>query len=113
MSNISISKAALDKIIEDKSARTALSAHHLIPRLLYHHRSYSTLNDGRTIEHGPGLTLSFIEPDEAESDHYLPVDPEAHGSLVVGPSTFFRTGKHEIDWTDRKFTLKSDQTNDR
>lgn len=78
-----------------------------MPRLLYHHRSYSTLNDGLSIEHGPGLTLSFIEPDEAENAYYTPIDLGNGDIVAVGPSTFFRVGHHSIDWIDRKFVLSN------
>jgi hypothetical protein len=79
----------------------------LIPRLTYYYRSYSTLNDGRIIEHGPGFTLSFIEQSEARQYQYLTVDLDGGCMLLVGPSTFFQAGEHFIDWVDQKFMLDS------
>lgn len=112
MSNISISNAALDKIVEDTNSQTA-SGPRPIPRLLYYHRSYSTLNDGRIIEHGSGLTLSFVEPGEAKNDYYVPLYLDGGVILLIGPSAFFAAGRHEIDWVDRKFTLTSVKTDER
>lgn len=106
MPNIFFSKAAAEKITEDTKYQPSSNAP-LIPRLLYHHRSYSTLNDGRTIEHGPGLTLSFVEPKEANREYYLPLYLRDGLTLLVGPASFFGAGTHEIDWAGRKFTLNS------
>jgi hypothetical protein len=102
MSNISISKRAAEKILKDWDHRLSLA-----PCLAYYQRSYSTLNDGRVIEHGPGLILSFIEQSEAGQYHYLSFDLGSGCTLLLAPSTFFQSGTHTIHWVDQKFKLDS------
>jgi hypothetical protein len=76
VSNISISKRAKEKILKDRDSQSALLGKSLVPCLNNYSRSYSTLNDGRMIEHGPGFFLSFIEQSEASDDQYLSIDLE-------------------------------------
>jgi hypothetical protein len=106
MPDISFPEAALDKVVEDRRHHAPSGSHSLVPRLLYHHRSYSTLRDGRTIERGPGLSLSFIAAGEVENGNYLLMNRNvtARSSSVHRSSL---AAVHEIDWVDRKFTLKS------
>jgi hypothetical protein len=107
VSRISISKRAMEKILKDLDDRSKLSRIALVPCLAYFRRSYSTLNDGRIIEHGPGLILSFIEQSEARQYNYLTVDLGGGCTLLLAPSTFFQAGAHFIDWVDQKFKLDS------
>jgi hypothetical protein len=107
VASISISKRATEKILKDRYRQSTLLGKSLVPCLNYYHRSYSTLNDGRIIEHGPGFFLSFIEQSEARPYHYLTVDLGSGCTLLLAPSTFFQAGAHFIDWADRKFKLKS------
>jgi hypothetical protein len=107
MSSVSISKRAAAKILEDWDHRSKLLGIVLVPCLAYYQRSYSTLNDGRTIEHGPGFNLSFIEQPEAAQYHYLTVDLGSGCTLLLAPSTFFQAGTYSIDWADQKFKLDS------
>ncbi len=107
MSSISISKTASEKILKDREVHSQLLGRIVTPYLLYYHRSYSTLNEGRIIEHGSGLTLTFIDHYDQSDDHYLSIDLGSNCTLVVGPSTFFQAGAHFIDWVDQKFKLTS------
>jgi hypothetical protein len=75
--------------------------------LAYYQRSYSTLNDGRVIEHGLSLIVSFIEQSEASQHQYLTVDLGSGCTLLLAPSTFFQAGTHFIDWVGQKFKLDS------
>jgi hypothetical protein len=104
MSHVIISKAAAEKILKESER---VHATLLVSRLLYYNRSYSTLGDGRTIEYGPGLVLSFIISDEARDKQYLPITLGRDRSLVLAPAEFFQTGTHSIDWVDENFTLTS------
>ena len=103
MPSIKISEKATEKILKDGETYATLSGKPLIPRLTYYYRSYSTLNDGRIVEHGSGFILSFIEQSEARQYHDLTVDLRSGSTLLLAPSTFFQTGAHFIDWVDRKF----------
>jgi hypothetical protein len=105
MSNISISKAASAKIVAERDNRLSVLGRPVIPRLHYYRRSYSTLNDGRAVEHGPGFMLSFVEPENAADDQYLSIDIGDDCTVSAGPSLLFLSGEHCIDWSDRKFTL--------
>jgi hypothetical protein len=107
VSSVSISKRATEKILQGQRHSLDLVGKPPIPRLTYYYRSYSTLNDGRIVEHGPGFILSFIEQSEARPYHYLTVDLGSGCTLLLAPSTFFQAGAHFIDWADRKFKLKS------
>jgi hypothetical protein len=107
MPSITISKTASERILEERDSRSQFLGRQIIPRLLYYQRSYSELNDGRVIEHGSGLTLSFTEYDEGSDDQYLPIDLGSNCTLLVGPSTFFQSGVYSIDWVGRKFKLSS------
>jgi hypothetical protein len=107
MPSITISEKATEKILKDRENHLNLLGKPLIPRLTYYSRSYSTLNDGRIIEHGSGLTLSFIDRSEAGQYDYLTVDLGSGCTLLLAPSTFFQTGTHSIDWADQKFKLDS------
>jgi hypothetical protein len=107
VSSISISNRAADKILKDLDNRSKLLGIELVPCLAYYQRSYSTLDDGRIIEHGPGLILSFIERSEARQYHYLTVELGSGCTLLLAPSTFFQAGAHFIDWVDQKFKLDS------
>lgn len=106
MSSISISKSATEKILNDRDIHSQLGRP-VVPYLLHYQRSYSTLNDGRIIEHGSGLALSFIDHYDPSDDQYLYIDLGSNCTVVVGPSTFFQAGAHYIDWVDRKFKLTS------
>jgi hypothetical protein len=88
-------------------SHSQLLGRHVIPYLLYCQRSYSTLNDGRIIEHGSGLTLSFIEHYDANDGQYLSIDLSSDCTLLLAPLTFFQAGAHSIDWVDQKFKLTS------
>jgi hypothetical protein len=103
VSSISISQRATEKILKDRDIHSQLGRP-VIPYLLHYQRSYSTLNDGRIIEHGPGFFLSFIEQSEASDDQYLSIDLGSNRTLVIGPATCFQDGVHSIDWVDWKFT---------
>jgi hypothetical protein len=105
MASVSISKTAAEKILKEKDIRSRFSGRPVIPRLHYYRRSYSTLNDGRTIEYGSGFSLSFVECDDAGDDQYLSIDLGRDCTLLVGPSTMFQAGVHSIDWFDQKFKL--------
>jgi hypothetical protein len=107
MPSIRISENATEKILKDRETHSTLSGKSLIPRLTYYCRSYSTLNDGRIIEHGPGFILSFIEQSEAAQYHDLTVGVGSGCTLLLAPSTFFQAGAHFIDWADQKFKLDS------
>jgi len=107
MPNVSISEKATEKILKDRETHSILSGTPLIPRLTYYYRSYSTLTDGRIIEHGPGFTLSFIEQSEAGQYQHLTIDLGSGCALLLAPSTFFQAGAHFIDWADQKFKLDS------
>jgi hypothetical protein len=106
VSSISISKRATEKLLKDSDYRSKLRGVPLVPCLAYYQRSYSTLNDGRIIEHGPGLILSFIEQSEAGQYQYPTVDLGSGCTLLLAPSTFFQSGTHFIDLVDdQKFKL--------
>ena len=107
VSNISISISATEKILKDWHHRSKLLGKALVPCLAYYQRSYSTLNDGRIIEYGPGLLLSLIEQPEAGQYHYLAVDLGRGCTLLLAPSTYFEAGAHFIDSVDQKFKLDS------
>jgi len=107
MTNISISKTASQRIIKETENQFKSQPQKTIPCLLYYHRSYSNLTDGRTVEHGSGLTFSFIDGKEAKGDQYLSVDLGDHFTLALGPAAFFSVGTHLIDWVDKRFTLAS------
>jgi hypothetical protein len=105
VASISISKRATEKILKERDRQSTFLGKSLVPCLNYYTRSYSTLNDGRIIEHGPGFFLSFIEPSEARDDQYLSIDLGGNCTLVIGPATYLQDGVHSIDWIDWKFTL--------
>ena len=107
MASIRISEKATEKILKDRETHATLSGKSLIPRLTYYCRSYSTLNDGRIIEHCPGFIMSFIDQSEAAQYHDLTVSFGSGCTLLLAPSTFFQTGTHSIDWVDQKFKLDS------
>jgi hypothetical protein len=107
MSSILISKRATGKILKDWDTHSKLWGRSVIPCLQYYHRSYSTLNEGRIVEHGSRLILSFIEQSEASQYQYLTVGLGSDCTILVGPSTFFQTGVHSIDWVDKRFNLTS------
>jgi hypothetical protein len=59
------------------------------------------------VEHGSGLTFSFIDGKEAKGDQYLSVDLADTCTLALGPAAFFGVATHVIDWVDKRFTLTS------
>ena len=109
MSKISISQVAADKIERDRRTFIDLRGRDLIPCLTYYSRCYSNLNDGRVIEHGSGLLLTFIEPTAARDDQYLRIPLIGNCTVALHPHELFQTGRHSIEWVDRKFTLTSSQ----
>lgn len=105
MSSISISKKATEKILKDRDIHSQLRRRPVIPYLLYYQRCYSTLNDGRVIEYGYRLALSFIE--HYDANQYLSIDLSSDCTLLLRPLTFFQDGVHSIEWVDQKFKLTS------
>ena len=107
MSDISITKDASEKVLKERDGRCQFLGRQVVPRLAYYHRSYSKLDDGRTIEYGSGFVLSFIECSEVADDKYLRVELDNDYTVNITPAAHFRNGSHCIDWDDRKFTLAS------
>jgi hypothetical protein len=107
MSKISISEVATDKILRDRRTFIGLRGRDLTPCLTYYSRCYSNLNDGRVIEHGSGLLLSFIEPAAAEDKQYLRIPLDSNCTVALHHYELFQMGGQSIDWVDRKFTLSS------
>jgi hypothetical protein len=105
--SISIGPAALDKILRDRAIFIDLRGRDQMPRLAYYLRCYSTLTDGRVIEHGDGLGLDFIEPREAGDGRYLTLELDGNCTIALEPRDKFQVGSHSIDWIDRKFTVAS------
>jgi hypothetical protein len=105
MASLSISKTAADKILRERDIRCRSLGRPVLPRLHYYHRSYSTLSDGRTIEYGSGLSLSFVDCEDAGGNQYLSIDLGSDCTLLVGPSTIFQSEVRAIDWDDQKFKL--------
>lgn len=104
---LSISNAASEKILQDRDARSRFLGRPVIPPLHYYHRCHSPSNDGRTIECGAGLTLSFVESGEAGDDQYLSIGPGNDCTLLIGPATLVprRSAFHRL--ADQKFKLNS------
>ena len=106
MVKIRISESAVAKIRHDLAERSHFDGA-ILPLLLYYHRSYSTLNDGRTVEHGPGLSLSFVATERARDSQYLPLDLGHGCTVLIGPASFFQAGEHSIDLVENQFVLTS------
>jgi len=106
MSKISISNRATEKILNDWNCRSTPAGAALAPCLAYFQRSYVKLNEGRIVEHGSGLILSFIEQSEARQYRYLAIDLDGGCTVFLAPSAFFQAGAHFIDWVDHKFKLE-------
>jgi hypothetical protein len=112
MSQITISKLAIEKIMgdpkfqefrEDEPAR-------LVPLLYYYQRSFSTLNDGKIIEHGDGFMLSFVNPDairETDEITYEAVGIVGGVNIVVGGTRAVLSNPFNIGWSNAKFTIET------
>src|ERR1700690_1985057 len=107
MPNISITPVAIAKILADTQIFMNLRGPDMIPLFSYSTHGWYNLNDGRIIELGPSISLSFIGSAKAREFPYLVVDLKGGRKALFQPAEHFHTGTHCIDWVDRKFTLTS------
>lgn len=109
MNQITISKLAIDRILNDPKFRQLRENNaREVPLLYYFQRSYSTLHDGTVIEHGDGFMLSFVNPAEiAETGDiaYKTVASEGVSIFIGGPKPLL-SGSFTIGWSNAKFTLE-------
>lgn len=111
MSEITISKLAVAKILADPKFRASRQnkSTHLIPILRYYQRSYSTLNDGRLIEHGDGFMLSFggeADIEEGRGIKFQAVTIAPGIDVIVGADDAMFSTPFNIGWSNAKFTFE-------
>ncbi|MGO9685403.1 MAG: hypothetical protein ACLPTZ_22990 [Beijerinckiaceae bacterium] len=80
-----------------------------VPLLYHYQRSFSTLNDGKIIEHGAGFMLSFVNPKEireTEEITYEAVGIADGINIIVGGTRAVLSSTFNIGWSNAKFTLE-------
>jgi hypothetical protein len=107
MGRIAVTKEASAKLLSERNMRAEAVGKMLTPRLLYYHRAYSKRDELHITEYGPMLILSFVDYHEMDDGGYLPVELSDDCTLLVGPAAFFRQGQHVIDWSDKRFHVRS------
>jgi hypothetical protein len=111
MSQIVISKSAIEKIIADPkfSQSRRAEADQSVPLLHYYQRSYLTRDDGIIVEYGDGFGLTFVKSDDLKETAditYKSLDIGDGNCLVIGGPQSVLSGSFSIEWKNSKFTLE-------
>lgn len=111
MPQITISKLAVEKIVNDPKFRQSRedNADHEAPLLYYYQRSYSTLKDGTVIEHGDGFMLSFVNQEEiveTKDIAYKSVVIAGGVNIFVGGPRSLLSRSFNVGLSNAKFTLE-------
>jgi hypothetical protein len=111
MSQVTISKLAIEKIMSDPQF-SEFKEHEptpAVPLLYYYQRSFSTLHDGRVIEYGAGFMLTFVKPEEireAVDVAYETVAIADGVNVTVGGARGVFSNAFNIGWSNAKFTFE-------
>src|SRR4029077_16320240 len=100
---IRISRMAMHKIMKDHEYRVLLGKvddeELSLPLLHFSHRHYTTLHNGKVIEHGPIFVLSSVGV--RDLDQCTIVELANGRRIALRPSEIFDTGIHRIGLRQR------------